>query len=73
MIVNRLNDIKNEVDEILSAGKLDAVENTESNYYITEVMNNLLRLKAHVYKALYATYGSNSKLLEFDSKTGMSK
>jgi len=36
-------------------------------------MNSLLRLKAHVYKGLYSTYGKGSKLMTFDPKTGMSK
>ena len=73
MIVNRLYDLKNEIDEILGNGRLNAVDNTESNRYIDDAMNSLLRLKAHVYKGLYSTYGKGSKLMTFDPKTGMSK
>ena len=73
MIVNRLYELKNEIDEIMGNGNLDAVDNRESNLYIDEAMTSLLRLKAHVYKGLYATYGKGAKLMTFDPKTGMSK
>jgi len=73
MIVNRLYELKNEIDEIMGSGNLSAVDNRESNLYIDEAMTSLLRLKAHVYKGLYATYGTGGKLMTFDPKTGMSK
>ena len=73
MIVNRLYELKNEIDEIMGSGNLNAAEGRESNIYIEEAMTSLLRLKAHVYKTLYATYGTGAKLLKYDPKTGMSK
>jgi len=73
MIVNRLYELKNEIDEIMGSGNLSAVDDKESNIYIDDAMTSLLRLKAHVYKGLYATYGKGSKLMTFDPKTGMSK